>query len=525
MRGVWRVAALMALVWAGQARCQDATLTALDGGLSLSGDLVGFDGEFYRLDTAYGVLTVDAAGVLCEGPACPDLSAPFAAIRITGAAEPALALLPRLVAAFAASRGLTYRQDGAAGFAATIANPSTREALGTFTFAPAAPAEAILRVDEGRADLVVAALSDDGMAARVLANEALVVLVATDNPLTQVRSTDLARALTGEVKNWQDLGGPDMPIVLHALSPEVALQGAVAARLGGDMPAEVRHPDATALAAAVARDPWALALSGRADIGPARVLPLTDSCDFPLPVTALTVKAGDYPLSVPLYLMAPRRRMPLITREFLEFLATDAAQSVIAAAGYIDRRPTRAPLTGDGQRLLGAIRSAGPEVSLPELQRLAAAMTGGERLSLTFRFEDGSTQLDAASQDNLAQLARLIGARAFDGFALSLAGFSDGSGEAATNLALSRTRAEAVRASLARIAPDLRDDELPTVDAFGEALPMACDSTPSGRHINRRVELWLHPLPDWDGPPPAPSALADENTDPAIAATPEAQTP
>ena len=355
------------------------------------------------------------------------------------------------------------------------------------------------RVAEGRADLVVATLSDDSMAPRVLANEALVVLVATDNPLTQVRSTDLARALTGEVANWQDLGGPDMPIVLHALEADNALQAAVDARLGSQMPAETRHPDAATLAAAVARDPWALALTGRADIGPARVLPLTDSCDFPLPVTTLAVKAGDYPLAVPIYLLAPRRRMPLLTREFLEFLATDAAQAAIAAAGYIDRRPTRAPLTGDGQRLLGAIRSAGPEVTLAELQRLAAAMTGGERLSLTFRFEDGSTQLDAASQDNLAHLARLIGTRAFDGYALSFAGFSDGSGEAATNLDLSRSRAEAVRASLARVAPDLKDEELPTVDAFGEALPMACDTTPSGRNINRRVELWLHPLPDWDG--------------------------
>ncbi len=522
MKAVWRVAAVLALVWAGGARAQDATLTALDGGLSLQGDLLGFDGEFYRLDTVYGVLTVDAAGVLCDGPACPVLSAPFAAIRITGAAEPALALLPGLVAAFAVSRGLTYAEDRTAGYTATIADPVTSEPLGTFTFTPASPVEASQRVTEGRADLIVAPLSNDAMSARVLANEALVALVATDNPVTQVRSTDLARALTGEVTNWRDLGGPDMPIVLHALSKDVALQGAVEARLGGDMPAEIRHPDAVTLAAAVARDPWALALSGRADIGAARVLPLTDSCDFPLPATTLAVKAGDYPLAVPIYLLSPRRRMPLITREFLEFLATDAAQTTIAAAGYIDRRPTRAPLTGDGQRLLGAIRSAGPEVSLGDLQRLAAAMTGGERLSLTFRFEDGSTRLDAASQDNLAHLARLIGARAFDGFALSFAGFSDGSGAADTNLALSQSRAEAVRASLAQIAPDLHDRELPTVDAFGEALPMACDTTASGRHINRRVELWLHPVPDWNGPPPTPSALEGKG---AAAAPGDAQIP
>jgi phosphate transport system substrate-binding protein len=111
--------------------------------------------------------------------------------------------------------------------------------------------------------------------------------------------------------------------------------------------------------------------------------------------------------------------------------------------------------------------------------------------------------LDTQSETNLADLARLIAVRAFDGFALTLAGFSDGSGAAATNLSLSRSRAEAVRATLARIAPDLAPGDLPAVDAFGEALPMACDTTAAGRQVNRRVEVWMHPLPDWDGPVPA----------------------
>lgn len=155
-----------------------------------------------------------------------------------------------------------------------------------------------------------------------------------------------------------------------------------------------------------------------------------------------------------------------------------------------------APLTDDGQRLLGAIRNAGAEVSLTELQRLAAAMTGGQRVSLTFRFQDGSAQLDAHSRENLADLARQIAAGRFDSDRLVLAGFSDGSGAAGVNLALSQNRAEAVRSALLAIAPDLTQAQLPAVQAFGEALPMACDTTATGRQINRRVELWAHPAPD-----------------------------
>jgi phosphate transport system substrate-binding protein len=43
------------------------------------------------------------------------------------------------------------------------------------------------------------------------------------------------------------------------------------------------------------------------------------------------------------------------------------------------------------------------------------------------------------------------------------------------------------------VAPDLSADQLPRVEGFGEALPMACDETAAGRHLNRRVELWLVP--------------------------------
>jgi phosphate transport system substrate-binding protein len=122
-------------------------------------------------------------------------------------------------------------------------------------------------------------------------------------------------------------------------------------------------------------------------------------------------------------------------------------------------------------------------------------MTGGQRLSLTFRFQDGSTQLDVPSANNLADLARHIGAGRFAASDIVFAGFSDGTGAAEVNLALSKSRAEAVRATLATLAPDLTEAQLPAVEAFGEALPMACDSTAIGRQINRRVEVWLHPKP------------------------------
>jgi phosphate transport system substrate-binding protein len=504
--GVRRAVLAAVAAWlAAPGAAQDATLTARDGSLSIAGDLVAFDGEVFRLDTVYGRLTVNAEGVICTGPACPTLTAPRAVLRVTGAADPGEDLMRELWSAFAAARGLRLTAT-AAPYAATLSDPATGQTLAEIAFAPAAPAAARAALAAGDAEVAVAADVPPGLAGRAVGADALVALVSPDNRLPRIASGDLARALAGGVANWAELGGPDRPVVLHALAGDVALQGAVAARLGRPVPAAVVHPDARALARAVARDPWALALAGRRGAAPARVLPLTDSCGFPLPPGDVALKSGDSPLGVTWHLVTPRRRLPLILREFIEFGATDAAQAAVARAGLTDRRPARAPLAADGQRLLGAIRAAGAEVPLAELQRLAAAMEGGERVSLTFRFADGSSRLDAASETALSDLALRLATRAFDGHRLTLAGFSDGSGAAEANLALSADRARTVRAALARIAPDLAPADLPAVEAFGEALPIACDTTPAGRQANRRVELWLHPLPDWDGPPAARAA-------------------
>jgi phosphate transport system substrate-binding protein len=205
------------------------------------------------------------------------------------------------------------------------------------------------------------------------------------------------------------------------------------------------------------------------------------------------VKAGDYPLTLPIYLLTPRRRLPLMAREFLDFLPLPAAQKAIGLAGYIDRIPERQPMTADGLRLINAIQGAGEETTLADLKRLVDLMDGADRFSLTFRFEDGSSLLDPASQESLRDLALLLEARVFRNEELILAGFSDGSGAATTNLDLSRSRAESVLGALKVLAPSVPESELPHVEAFGEALPMACDETAAGRRLNRRVELWLIP--------------------------------
>ncbi|MGL4320893.1 MAG: PstS family phosphate ABC transporter substrate-binding protein, partial [Paracoccaceae bacterium] len=424
----WCAALLLALTAATGAFAQDVTLTAREGGLRLDGVLQGFDGEFYRINTSYGALTVDAQGVICEGPGCPELTAPFASLRFVGAPDAGAVLVPPLLAAFARQRGMIYEQAAGPVYEASLTDPVSGKPLAVMSFSPMLPSDASAALASGAAEFAVAAALDPALGSRAIAMDALIPVMAADNPTPVISSRNLAAVLSGEVTNWSAVGGPDMPIVLHGLAPETDLQRALAARLGREIKAEVQHQDLAGLAAAVATDPYAIAIIGKSAIGPAQRLPLTDSCGFPLLPTDLAVKAEDYPLSLPIYLLTPRRRLPLLAREFLDFLATPAAQDVIARAGYVDRSPESQPMTADGLRLINAIQGAGEDVALADLQALVKEMAGADRVSLTFRFQDGSSALDANSQQNLADLAQMLEAGQFAEKELVFAGFSDGSG-------------------------------------------------------------------------------------------------
>ncbi len=493
MNVFWAVA-IWALCFPFGGFAQDVTLTSRNGALAIPGLLQGYDGEVFRLQSRYGLLTIDAAGVICDGPACPDLNAPKAKIRIVGEAEIGQALLPALITSFADALGLDHSPMQLPENTALLSDPITQQVLAEISFQALPPAAAKSALTEGRAELMLAAIADPDFGSKALALEALVPIVAPDNPLGAISTVDLAKALAGKLNNWQELGGPDMPLVLHGLEADSDLQRALTARLGGSTAPIIPHSSLKSLSHAVAKDPWALAITGRNGIGRAKQLALTDSCGFPLSPSPLAIKAEDYLLTLPVYFLTPRRRLPLMARELLEFLAQPSAQAAIAASGYSDRSPERQPLVADGARLMTALAHAGAETSLADLQQLAAVMQQADRLSLTFRFRDGSNDMDASAQNSLADLARLIEVDGFANTKLILAGFSDGTGGAAANRALAQARAQAVLDALKTLIPSTPEAKLPSIAAFGEVLPIACDKTAAGRRLNRRVELWLEPV-------------------------------
>ena len=510
------LAALFLFATGLKVAAQDITLTSQDGSVQVSGTLLGFDGEFYRVETVYGELTVDGSGVSCEGPACPNLQGYIAQIAVSGSATMGSVLLPALLEGFALRNGYLVQrvQIDETHFVYTFSDTETQRTRAVFTFR-------VTNTDEGFADLladqadIVMALRevrpdeqqralDAGIGdltqanrSRVIALDALVPIVAPGNPVAEISPQDLAQVLAGQIANWQELGGVDAPIAVHLPTIEGGLGQAALDQLM--IPAELnlaeavtQHASSADLAAAVVADPFALGLASFADIGTAVMLPLTGQCEFTLRANRRTIKTEDYPLTAPLFLYTPARRLPKVARDFLVFTRGPAAQVVIRRVGFVDQAYEEVPIDLQGDRLANAVSSAGPEISLAELQRMTGALRGMKRLTTSFRFETNSTRLDAQSRSNVQQMAWALEAGRYDSRRILLAGFSDSEGAAAANQDIALRRAEAVRDAIIAAAETANLDRVQIdIDAFGEALPMACDDSGWGRQANRRVEVWL----------------------------------
>lgn len=493
---------------------EDVRLTSRDGSIQIDGTLLSYDGEFYRVETIYGPLTLDGEGVVCAGPGCPNLNAFVAQVRMSGTRRMADVLVPALIQAFADRNGYKITREvtddtfsifvlrdaervrarfslragtTAEGFADLIAE----EADIALVLREPRPAEVQMARDAAAGDLL------KGRRARVVALDGIVAVAAPSQPLVRLSLEQMAAAVTGDAPRWSDIGGPDIPILRHLPDPASGLAEAFQDRvlrpnrLSVNADGATFHKSLEALSDRVAADTFAFGLTTLSEVGNAQPMRVSGTCGFETNATIAALRAEDYPLTLPLMLYTPARRLPRIARDFLEFTQDPAADLVIRRAGFVDQAITTTRFDDQGDRLAHAISQAGSEVSLADLQRMVFTLRDRNRLSTTFRFTSG-TRLDVQSQENVRRLARALEVGDFNEQTLMLVGFSDSEGPAAPNLALSRKRAATVLELLKEAAPDADYSRVSlSTEAFGEALPMACDDTDWGRAINRRVEVWV----------------------------------
>lgn len=521
------------------AQSQDVTLSSFDGGVTLSGVLESYDGEFYRVKTEYGLLTLDGSGVYCTGPACPSLDGYVAEITIAGDLGVGGALMPALFQRFGEKHGYVSRIDLASDQRFTVVlgqqDADVDVARVHFDLNDSDYGLAKFLNEEADIALSLREVSSDELSqaadkgigklnraqnARILGLDGVVPVVARNNPVKEISLAQLSQVLSGEIANWLQLGGIDVPIELHLPEDGAGLLQKARSELLSDdaelVTGATRHARDTALSDAVSRSPFALGVTRFSKVDNAEAMSLLGGCGFPFQASHITVKTEDYPLTAPLFMYIPNRRFPKIIREFFAFIRTPEAAQIVAQMGFVNQTPLEIPLKAQGDRLANAILRAGDETTLGDIQDMVSELRDGQRITTTFRFEPGSSRLDAQSRANVGRLAEVLEAGIFGDREVTFVGFSDGDGGAVANRRIALRRADVVKAAVLREAT-LFDPKRAGVfsKGYGEAMPMACDETEWGSRVNRRVEAWLGPVkPDEQPAPPADSSVSIDTLPP-----------
>ncbi len=334
--------------------------------------------------------------------------------------------------------------------------------------------------DEVRAHAEAIGRLDDPTQEHVIALDGLAIIVHPGSRLAGLTLSQLRAIFLGEIRDWSALGLPAGAIGLYARDDKsgtfdtfknLVLQGAALSRNAR------RFESTTALAAAVAADPFAIGFVGLAGVGSTRAIAVSDIETQPLLPEAMGVATEDYLLSRRLLLYSTKSPREDVQR-FIEFAQSGKGQALVSKVGFV----------GQGLSLHASASDANAEA--PDVYR---ELTGGaQRLSVNLRFGNGRSFLDSKAMRDLDRIADFFNRYPRNQRQITLIGFSDRrEHNPILALHMSNDRADYVATELAR-----RGIAVHRSRGLGQELAVAGNDSESGRSKNRRVEIWLRAQAD-----------------------------
>lgn len=172
----------------------------------------------------------------------------------------------------------------------------------------------------------------------LVGTDGLAVIVHPSNPLGDIDNAKLKQIFTGQVINWKQVGGPDLPIVVmsrevnsgtHVYFKEEVLKEAEFS------PKALLMPSSQAIVDGVGHDRGAIGYLGMAYVSP-KVKALKISRDGKTPAvdpTEQNVLAGIYPISRPLFLYTANEPAG-VAKRFIEFSLSADGQKIVEKVGF-----------------------------------------------------------------------------------------------------------------------------------------------------------------------------------------------
>ena len=313
-------------------------------------------------------------------------------------------------------------------------------------------------------------------AEQVIAIDGLAIILNPQNPLATLNTEQLAQIFNGEISTWEALGGVGGDIHLYARDDQSGTYDTfkeLVLRLRGKPLAATakRFESSEALSDAVSQDPQGIGFIGLPYVRQAKAVAIVDGDSQPmLPLNSL-IATEDYPLSRRLFFYLPPSSHNPWAKALVDFTQSSKGQAIVAASGFIAQQVQA--------------MSVEPRSSMPEDYQAIAREA--QRLTVNFRFEEGSASLDnKARQDLQRVVAYLKGHDKLDR-QVTLVGFGDAKDDPQRAALLSKLRGMAVRRELVKNGVVLRD-----IRGFGAQMPVAANTADEGRIKNRRVEVWVY---------------------------------
>ncbi|MDX8352346.1 phosphate ABC transporter substrate-binding/OmpA family protein [Cognatiyoonia sp. IB215182] len=517
-RWLGMVAATAIAGMASSALAQEVTLRSSDGTVNMTGELLSFENNTYTIQTLLGPLRVQANRVICSGDACPDLSVAEVDLAISGSEEIGAGLMPLLVEGFAGSK------DAAADIGNTavpgqfvaklVADQGFGDDLANIQVTGSSASAGVADLLSGESDVAmtsrrlvaqeVSALRDVGAGdmlspsqEHILAVDSLIVVVHPDNPIGTLDVRQLFGIYSGAVSNWAQLGGPDLPVqvVLRNIVGSNRQDAFESSFFGSAdislTPSAEIVPSSNAVAQFVNENPGAIGVVGYAFQRGANTINIVNQCGITMVPDAFSAQTEEYALQRRLYLYTRGDTDNENVSDFVNYATSDEVDGVLRKAGFIGFRVNRKEQSPTDLRGAALRNTPGGQLEQQTAQRMLGQMRDFDRLSTTFRFRTGSSELDERANVDKERLISYL-AEQPAGTEVLFVGFTDSVGRFDSNLNLAERRAAQVAAEVVATAGNqLSGVSLRSV-GYGEVAPSGCNETDQGRRINRRVEVWIN---------------------------------
>ncbi len=473
------------------------TLVSRSDDTEVMGELIDYSDSYYVVETPLGSFQLSTDRVDCVGAACPDLNLYDPKIAVLGGTNAVDFMMPALLSEYARERGFRYLIDEQSPDRSVVTLLSSEDGsvVAEIDMQPSSAADPVFAPDIMITDQRINAAAGSEREF-LLALDSRVLIAGDKNPVRDLSIEEIEGVLSGDLRSWENLGGGNSAVTLHLLEgdkPALFYQK-VSGSPDGPLAADtVFHPNAQELIASVRADRSALGLLDRVQVqrDGADMMSIRKACGLMSEPSNFDLKINNYPLSRPVLAYAAEENLHPVAGDFLQWTKTDAAQSVLEDTGFASARLQRMKIQDMGIALIHAA-AVEPDFSGDEFSSMMRELRRADRLSITFRFDNASSNLDAESVLNIRDLASRLRNSEFDGLELLLVGFADSVGDAGHNTRLAQQRAEAVQEVLANefAADGLSEFNIQAL-SFGEQMPLDCNDTDEGRASNRRVEVWV----------------------------------